>query len=157
MIKGVGDSGSGKKETSSTNAVITERFAVVSNFIPDAFYKRLILAVQKDESGKFVSSPDNKLVFYYTENKDNAYYAVHYMLQNLDAASTEPSKDKDGNYINYTESDAHTEGIAKINSSQKIIAQKFDGFTVKNTAKAYDASGENEKDKDLKTLTDGTK
>ena len=156
LIKGIGDGGSGKKETSSTNAVVTERFAVVSNYIPDAFYKRLILAVQVDKSGNFVDSPDNKLVFYYTENKDNAYYAVHYMLQNLDATSMELSKDKDGNYTNYTESDAHTEGIAKIDSSQKIIAQKFDGFTVQNTARAYDASGENEKDKDLNTLTDGT-
>lgn len=156
LIRGIGDGGSGKKETSSTNAVVTERFAVVSNYIPDAFYKRLILAVQVDKSGNFVDSPDNKLVFYYTENKDNAYYAVHYMLQNLDATSMELSKDKDGNYTNYTESDAHTEGIAKIDSSQKIIAQKFDGFTVQNTARAYDASGENEKDKDLNTLTDGT-
>ena len=155
LIKGVGDSGSGKKETSSTNAVITERFAVVSNFIPDAFYKRLILAVQKDESGKFVGSPDNKLVFYYTENKDNAYYAVHYMLQNLDAKSESLNKDTNGNYINYTESDAHTEGIAQINSEQQIIAQKFDGFTVQNIAKAYDAEGNEPADKKLKTSTDG--
>lgn len=145
----------GVKETSSTNAVVTERFAVVSGYIPDAFYKRLILAVQVDSTGKFVSSPDNKLVFYYSKNEENAYYAVHYMLQNLDATSDSLENDTYGNYKNYTESDAHTEGIAEINSTREIIAQDFGGFTVKDKALAYDAEGSDEADKQLKTSTDG--
>ena len=37
---------------------MTERFAVVKDYIPDAFYKRLILAVERNEDGEYVGSKD---------------------------------------------------------------------------------------------------
>lgn len=121
-----------KKETSK--AVVTERFAVVKDCVPDAFYKRLVLAVVEDGKGGYVGSPDNVVTFYYTKNIENAYYAVHYMLQNVDAVTDEPSLQPDGTYANYTESNVYTEGIGQIGATISITPQTFGGFTMRSTA-----------------------
>ena len=121
-----------KKETSK--AVVTERFAVVKDHVPDAFYKRLVLAVVEDGNGGYVGSPDNVVTFYYTNNTGNAYYAIHYMLQNVDAATDEPSLKPDGTYANYTESNVYTEGIGQIGATISITPQEFSGFTMRDTA-----------------------
>ena len=106
---------------------------VIKDYIPDAFYKRLILAVTDDGNGNYVGSPDNVVVFYYSKNTQNAFYAVHHMLQKVNAAGTDLTKDESGNYINYTESDALTEGIGDIGSTHDIVPQTFSGFTVYGT------------------------
>ena len=112
---------------------MTERFEVIKDYIPDAFYKRLILAVTDDGNGNYVGSPDNVAVFYYSKNTQNAFYAVHHMLQKVNAAGAELTQDESGNYINYTESDALTEGIGDIGSTHDIVPQTFSGFTVYGT------------------------
>lgn len=121
-----------KKETSK--AVVTERFAVVKDYVPDAFYKRLVLAVVEDGNGGYMGSPDNVVTFYYTKNTKNTYYAIHYMLQNVDAATDELSLKQDGTYANYTESTVYTEGISEIGATLSITPQKFSGFTMRDTA-----------------------
>lgn len=121
-----------KKETSK--AVVTERFAVVKDYVPDAFYKRLVLAVVEDGKGGYVGSPDNVVTFYYTKNTKNTYYAIHYMLQNVDAATDELSLKQDGTYANYTESTVYTEGISEIGAYINVTPQKFSGFTMRDTA-----------------------
>lgn len=126
--------GTGFVEKETSKAVVTERFAVVKDCVPDAFYKRLVLAVVEDGSGGYVGSPDNVVTFYYTKNTENAYYAIHYMLQNVDAATDEPSLKQDGTYANYTESTVYTEGIGQIGAPLSITPQKFSGFTMRNTA-----------------------
>lgn len=126
--------GTGSVEKETSKAVVTERFAVVKDYVPDAFYKRLVLAVVEDGKGGYVGSPDNVVTFYYTKNIENAYYAVHYMLQNVDAATDEPSLKPDGTYANYTESNVYTEGISEINAYINVTPQKFSGFTMRDTA-----------------------
>lgn len=126
--------GTGQVTKSTGKAVVTERFAVVKDCVPDAFYKRLVLAVVEDGSGGYVGSPDNVVTFYYTKNIENAYYAVHYMLQNVDAATDEPSLQPDGTYANYTESTVYTEGIGEIGATLSITPQEFSGFTMRDTA-----------------------
>ena len=121
-------------EKETPKAVVTERFAVVKDYVPDAFYKRLVLAVVEDGSGGYVGSPDNVVTFYYTKNIENAYYAVHYMLQNVDAATAELSLKQDGTYANYTESTVYTEGIGQIGATISITPQEFSGFTMRDTA-----------------------
>lgn len=116
----------------TSDGVITERFVAVKDYIPDAFYKRLVLAVEKDEDGNYVDASTNVIIFYYTKNTSNAYYAVHYMLQNL-GAGTEKTY-QNGKYINYTESSAYTEGIGTIGQECAIPPQAFSGFTVEDTA-----------------------
>lgn len=133
--------GGGTVTKYSTKAVVTERFEVIKDYIPDAFYKRLILAVADDGNGNYVGSPDNLVVFYYSKNTQNAFYAVHHMLQKVNAAGTDLTKDESGNYINYTESDALTEGIGDIGSTHNIVPQTFSGFTVYGTGYIKD-SGE---------------
>ena len=81
-----------------------------------------------------MGSPDNVVTFYYTKNIENAYYAVHYMLQNVDAATDEPSLKPDGTYANYTESNVYTEGIGQIGTTISITPQTFGGFTMRSTA-----------------------
>ena len=126
--------GTGQVTKSTGKAVVTERFAVVQDYVPDAFYKRLVLAVVEDGSGGYVSSPDNLVTFYYTKDDKNAFCAVHYMLQNIDAVSDEPSLQPDGTYANYTESTVHTEGIGEIGATLSITPQTFGGFTMRSTA-----------------------
>lgn len=121
--------GGGTEEKTTQMAVVTERFAVITNYMPDAFYKRLVLAVEKDENGKYVGSKDNVVTFYYTPDVQNAYYAVHYMLQDLDAAEDALTPDGNGGYVNYTEASFHTEGIGAVGSMQTIRPQTFSGFT----------------------------
>lgn len=126
--------GTGSVEKETSKAVVTERFAVVKDYVPDAFYKRLVLAVVEDGKGGYMGSPDNVVTFYYTKNIENAYYAVHYMLQNVDAATDELSLKQDGTYANYTESTVYTEGIGQIGATLSITPQKFSGFTMRDTA-----------------------
>lgn len=126
--------GTGFVEKETSKAVVTERFAVVKDYVPDAFYKRLVLAVVEDGNGGYVGSPDNVVTFYYTKDDKNAFCAVHYMLQNIDAASDEPSLQPDGTYANYTESTVHTEGIGEIGATLSITPQTFGGFTMRSTA-----------------------
>lgn len=126
--------GTGKVEKSTSKAVVTERFAVVKDYVPDAFYKRLVLAVVEGEDGKYVGSKDNLITFYYTKNTQNAYYAIHYMLQNVDATMDEPQRLEDGTYSNYTESNVHTEGIGDKNAVISVTPQQFSGFTMRSTA-----------------------
>lgn len=126
--------GTGSVAKSTSKAVVTERFAVVKDYVPDAFYKRLVLAVVEDGNGGYVGSPDNLVTFYYTKDDKNAFCAVHYMLQNIDAASDEPSLQPDGTYANYTESTVHTEGIGEIGATLSITPQTFGGFTMRSTA-----------------------
>lgn len=126
--------GTGSVAKSTSKAVVTERFAVVEDYVPDAFYKRLVLAVVEDGSGGYVGSPDNVVTFYYTKNIENAYYAIHYMLQNVDAATDEPQRVEPGIYSNYTESTVYTEGIGQIGATISITPQEFSGFTMRSTA-----------------------
>lgn len=126
--------GTGSVAKSTSKAVVTERFAVVKDYVPDAFYKRLVLAVVEDGKGGYVGSPDNVVTFYYTNNTGNAYYAIHYMLQNVDAATDEPQRVGPGTYSNYTESTVYTEGISEIGAYINVTPQKFSGFTMRDTA-----------------------
>lgn len=127
--------GSGRVTKYSAKAVVTERFAVIQDYIPDAFYKRLILAVKVEADGT-VTSQDNVVVFYYTQNNTHAPYAVHHMLQTLDAALNDQSeleKDTSGNYKYYAEDEARIQGIGKTGNTLHVTPQTFSGFTVGNT------------------------
>lgn len=134
LIESDATGGTGVVEKETSKAVVTERFAVVKDYVPDAFYKRLVLAVVEDGNGGYVGSPDNVVTFYYTKNIENAYYAVHYMLQNVDAATDEPQSEGSGTYSNYTESTVYTEGISAINAYINVTPQTFSGFTMRDTA-----------------------
>ena len=126
---------SGSVEKFSYKAVVTERFAVIQGYIPDAFYKRLILAVKVEANGT-VTSQDNVVVFYYTKNNTHAPYAVHHMLQTLDAALNDQSgleTDANGNYKYYAEDEARIQGIGKTGNTLSVTPQTFSGFTVGNT------------------------
>lgn len=133
LISSAPDNGSVEK--SSDKAVVTERFAVIQDHIPDAFYKRLILAVKVEADGT-VTSQDNVVVFYYTKNNTHAPYAVHHMLQTLDAALKDQSgleTDANGNYKYYAEDEARIQGIGETGSTLSVTPQTFSGFTVGNT------------------------
>lgn len=67
-------------EGTTSDAVITKKFVYESGYMPDAFYKRLIL-----------SYPDEKNIinFYYTKDTEHAYYAVKHMIEVSDGVYEE--------------------------------------------------------------------
>ena len=134
-----------KVETTSA-AVVTERFVAFENMVPDAFYKRLILAVEIDKDGNVVSDLEqNVITFYYTPNSTSAYYAVHYMLEKLNPTAEETAKGYaiDGSGI-YEETGSHIEGIGDIGKTVGIIPMSFSGFSLeKNMAKVVIGGEEN--------------
>lgn len=113
-----------EKVLTTTSAVVTERFTPVTDYVPDAFYKRLVISVEYDEiKQQWVgSAEDNIITFYYTKNETAAYYAVHYMLQ-------------DTNGTGYIEDSSIIEGIADIDSTVEITPLTFDGFAVQSEGK----------------------
>lgn len=116
----------GHEVKTTSSVVITERFRVYENYLPDSFYKRLILAVVYDPAtGTYVGSDENEIIFYYTFNSPSAFYAVHYMLQKIGSAGTDYKTDGSGHYY---ESDSHMEGIADKGASIEIEPLAFSGF-----------------------------
>ncbi|MGN1399072.1 MAG: InlB B-repeat-containing protein [Erysipelotrichaceae bacterium] len=61
----------------NTNAVVTEVFLPVTGYMPDAYQKRLVLSATDNPA-------DNLIVFYYTKDSENAYYAITHWVQNLE-------------------------------------------------------------------------
>lgn len=124
------------QETYSTqSAVVTERFKAYENMVPDAFYKRLVLEVEENEKGEWVGTENNVITFYYTTNRTNAYYAVHFMLEKLDISETERENYSIDGTGGYEETGTHIEGVGKIGSTLYIAPQKISGFSlIQNTA-----------------------
>ncbi len=122
------------KTAKTSDAVITERFVPVENFIPDAFYKRLVLSVEEDPNnpGQFISSKSNIIIFYYTPNTKASYYAVHFMLQKPNTDGTNYAIDGSGDY---EDSGSTIEGVGDTNTTIKITPLEFNGFTLMSTAK----------------------
>lgn len=119
--EGIGDDGSGIAVKKTSLGVVTERFLPVTDYIADAFYKRLVLAVEKNEAGEYVGAKENVITFYYTQNSANTYYAVHYMLEDPEGGT-------------YTESSSVTEGVAQIGNEISIVPPVYDGFAVRDEA-----------------------
>lgn len=135
----------------TTDSVVTERFKSFPNMVPDAFYKRLVISVKQDASGNWVGTEDNVITFYYMPNKTSAYYAVHYMMEKLDAKE----QGTQGNYAidgtgGYEEIGTHVEGIGDVNSTVSIIPQTFAGFElIENDYVAISVVGGTQTDVDL--------
>ena len=89
---------------STSDAVITKKFVYESGYMPDAFYKRLIL-----------SYPDEKNVinFYYTKDTEHAYYAVKHMIEV-----------SDGVYEEY----AYVQGVGNIGENVTAKALAIGGY-----------------------------
>lgn len=117
----------GKKVVTTKSSVVTERFQVVPDYVPDDTYKTHVLAVTKDKNGQYVSSPDNVITFYYTKNETVAPYVVHYMLQKAGTTGTNYNIDGTGDYAEETGS--IIKGIADIGEIS-VNPLKFDGFTL---------------------------
>lgn len=160
-----------EKSATSNDAVVTERFQVIDGRLPDAFYKRLVLAVTEDESGSYIGSDENVITFYYTENNSQAYYAVHFMLQNINSTNdTVGVKDFDtstGKYTgsDYTESDYLIEGVVDITDTDKMTGSRdvnpvsFSGFEEQEnayTVNKNEAGSDSTYTVELQTETGGT-
>lgn len=115
------------------HSVVTERFKVITDYVPDAFYKRLVMAVKEDPDnpGNYIGADSNILTFYYTPNKTAAYYAIHFMLQDVNTTGN----NYDIENGDYAESDTHIEGIGDIGSIMSVEPLTFTGYTIANTYK----------------------
>lgn len=68
------------KFMNTENTVITEKFKVIDGYVPDAYYKRLVLSVDDSQ---------NMITFYYTKDNEHAIYVVRHMIEELDGSYTE--------------------------------------------------------------------
>lgn len=93
----------------TSDAVITKKFVYERGYMPDAFYKRLIL-----------SSLDEKNIinFYYTKDTEHAYYAVKHMIEV-----------PDGGYEEY----AYIQGIGNIGETVTAKALTIGGYEYDQT------------------------
>lgn len=110
-----------EKHVTTQDAIVTERFRPIENYIPDAFYKRLVLSIDESE---------NVITFYYTENTTTAFYAVHYMMQKPNTNGGNYAIDGSGDYIEGT---THSEGVATINETISITPTEFSGYRLYET------------------------
>ncbi len=117
------------KNGKTKDAVITERFEPITDYIPDAFFKRLVLSVVEDPNnpGNFISSPNNVVIFYYTPNTKASYYAVHFMLQKPNTSGADYALDGSGDYEN---SGSTIEGVGDTGSKIAITPLTFNGFNI---------------------------
>ena len=142
------------KNVKTGNAVVTERFVSIEDYVPDAFYKQCILAVVEDPDnpGHYVSSPENVITFYYSKNETSARYTVHFLLQNADENSRVLNDsdyavtfNEDGTYNfskKFTESGSRIDGIADKNTPIRITPMDFAGFDlVENKGVYSDGAG----------------
>lgn len=114
----------------TTESVVTERFKTYEGMVPDAFYKRLVLAVEVDEDGNVTSSPDNVITFYYTPNETSAYYAVHFMLEKPNATEEEKQNFAIDGSGGYEETGVTFEGTGTIGDTIPVNPQSFPGFAL---------------------------
>ncbi len=121
-----------EKVVSTGNAIVTERFVPIPNYVPDAFYKQCILAVTEDPDhpGVFVSSQDNVITFYYSKNTTSARYTVHFLLQKADS---EPLNDSDFNVSFDTNLYSESYGTYSFSSKFEESGSRIDGVADKDT------------------------
>lgn len=68
------------------------------------------------------------ITFYYTPNDTSAYYAVHFMLEKLDATDEEKANYDINGKGGYEETGTYIEGIGEIGSTIYISPQDISGF-----------------------------
>ena len=106
-------------------AVVTERFVPVSGYMPDAYQKRLVV--------DGTDGADNKIIFIYSKDTENAYYKITHYIENLEL-------DSNGNktWTEYKESQAHGK-IGDTITAEHLT--NIDGFTYDYTVDGTVASG----------------
>lgn len=68
-----------KVVSDNKKAVVTENFLPITGFMPDAYQKRLVVTAEGP----------NILYFYYTKDKDHAFYKITHYTENLDGTWSE--------------------------------------------------------------------
>ncbi|MDY3829391.1 MAG: InlB B-repeat-containing protein, partial [Erysipelotrichaceae bacterium] len=63
------------KIVTTKDAVVTEVFKPITEYMPDAYQKRLVLSANEKE---------NVIIFYYTKDTENAYYVITHWVQNIE-------------------------------------------------------------------------
>lgn len=162
-----GDELHSEKYVTTDKAVVTERFVPITDYVPDAFYKQCILAVVEDENnpGHYVSSPENVITFYYSQNDTSARYTVHFMLQKADDNAADLTDadynvtfNEDGTYNfsnKFEESGSRIDGIADKDVPTEIIPVDFAGFSLV-TGKTVSADGaDSDDDYSINAAEDG--
>lgn len=95
-----------KSFPNNESSVVSEKFEYIKDFVPDAYYKRLVLSANPDE---------NIITFYYVPDSVHAYYAVRHYIQNTDG----------NGYSEY----AVIEGVGDIGTDIEADLLSISGFT----------------------------
>ena len=63
------------KNATTKNAVVTEVFEIIPQYMPDAYQKRMVVSLDEDS---------NVITFYYHKDTEHAYYTVTHYIQNVE-------------------------------------------------------------------------
>ncbi len=72
-----------KRVDDNKHSVITETFVRVNDMMPDAYQKRLLLSADEKDSDNDGIYDSNVITFYYSADKEHAYYRVVHYIQNI--------------------------------------------------------------------------
>ncbi len=117
-----------KRSDPTADAIVTEKFLFIENYMPDAYSKRLIMSSNEQ---------NNVITFYYSKDKVHAPVSIIYMQQNIDGDGYTAVEQKD--FLEYT-----------INSTVEAEVKSYTGFKLKE-AKAYHGTSD-EKPDDLEKV-----
>lgn len=117
-----------KTSDPTADAIVTEKFLFIENYMPDAYSKRLIMSSNEQ---------NNVITFYYSKDNVHAPVSIIYMQQNIDGDGYTAVEQKD--FLEYT-----------INSTVEAEVKSYTGFKFKE-AKAYHGTSD-EKPDDLEKV-----
>lgn len=100
-----------KTVSDNSKAVVTEKYVVISGYMPDAAYKRLVVSADEPEK--------NVIIFYYTKDMKHALVTVNHWIQTPDGKS----------YLEYKTKTF----TGNINDEYKEDALTISGFTYNQT------------------------
>lgn len=93
------------QEGAQLQMVVTEKFQPITGYMPDSYYKRLVLST---------NSAENVITFYYLPDTEHAPYVIHHKTENLD-----------GTYSDYSV----IQGIGDLNKEITAVPLTITGFT----------------------------
>ena len=128
-----------KVVSKNRKAIVTENFVPITNYMPDAYQKQLVVTgaqdadtewiTRTDEEGGIVQiHPDNVITFVYKEDHTHAYYREIHYIQSTDGT----------NWLEY----AATEKIGEIGKTYSIEPLNILGYTFDKNVSGTVESGE---------------
>lgn len=125
-----------KLDLNNKKAVVTEQFIPITEYMPDAYQKRLVLSAEGVDANNDGVLDSNVITFYYTKDQLHAYYRIVHYVQNLALTGYEEyrSIESVGNIgNNYPAETINISGFKFNSTKTKVNGAAFAGSDVTGT------------------------